>query len=141
MCGSSAGVVCLSPLFAACIRRYGWQRTVRLQAALFAACALLSLAFRRIAPSRLLIDEEPDDDAPGGAALPLPLDECADAISDTSSQIEFSYIYGMVPAGARATEMRTTASGREALAPGAEQFSTQSHRTGAVSMRTFRSRG
>lgn len=145
MCGSAAGVVCLSPIFAACIKRFGWQRTVQLQAGLMACCVLLCLLFRQIPSTPIVVgdggvgDEDEDDGVGGNASGQLPLDECADAISETSSQIEFSYIFSMVPH--LRTQAAATASGQMGVGtPAAEQFSIVSRRTGAVSMKTFRSR-
>lgn len=153
MCGSSAGIVCLSPAFAACIERYGWQRTVQIQAGLMASCILLCLFFRQIPPTQIVVgnEEEDEDDATigGNTSVQLPLDECADAISETSSQIEFSYIFSMVPhsrmqqVATAGADMKATASGQMMMVgttPTTEQFSIVSRRTGAVSMKTFRSR-
>lgn len=128
LCGCSAGILCLSPLFACCIDQYGWRRTAQLQAALLAACAVLGLTFRQIRATKLVLLDETEEDP---ATLPFD-DTCTDGISETSSQIEFTYIYSMVPGLMRVSDSTPHI-------PLTAQVSAISRRTGAMSMKTFRS--
>lgn len=125
MCGSSAGIIVMSPLFEEFDKRWGWQRTMQLQAALIVGCGILSLTFKAIEPAKLTVEEDE----------PYQLDACADAISETSSQIEFSYIYPEV----KVIDLKHSTMAKDSSVQ-QDKFSVVSRRTGAVSMKTFRSR-
>lgn len=58
LCGSSAGICFLSPVFAESVRRLGWERTMQIQAALIACCGILCLTFKAISPAKLTIEED-----------------------------------------------------------------------------------
>lgn len=102
MCGTSAGIAVLNPLFNQLRQQYGWERTVQVQAGLLAVCMLLSMTFKQIAATRVLIDQT--DNA---FTYHQQLDDVADNVSETYSEIEFSHIFSMQPAsrtGARSAQ-------------------------------------
>lgn len=59
MCGSSAGIIILSPVFSETVSRFGWERTMQIQAGLILCVGLLSLlTFKAISPAKLTVEED-----------------------------------------------------------------------------------
>lgn len=58
LCGSSAGIIILSPVFSESVSRFGWERTMQIQAGLIACCSILSLTFKSISPAKMTVEED-----------------------------------------------------------------------------------
>lgn len=84
MCGSSLGILCLSPIYTHLIKSYGLDRTLQVQASLMCVCLLCSCTYKPVRRTVVQLDDFDDSK----------LDDYADAISETSSTIEFQNIFG-----------------------------------------------
>lgn len=118
VCGSSVGILCLSMTFRYFVPRYGWERSFQLQAGLMVFGLLCTFVYRPINTVRLHMEEGPDDNT-------TKLDDYADAVSETSSTIEFQSIFGR---NAQVVDLHSISNDRI------------SRKTNAVSLKNYKNR-